>query len=59
MGRCPILPAGERLSWERLKKAICDGEALSLPASAEASAELCGFVKVTTAAAAVARPARR
>ncbi|XP_052156184.1 mitogen-activated protein kinase kinase 9-like [Oryza glaberrima] len=44
LGRCPILPAGERPSWERLKKAICDGEAPSLPASAAASAELRGFV---------------
>lgn len=44
LGRCPILPVGERPSWERLKKAICNGEAPSLPASAAASAELRGFV---------------
>uniref|UniRef100_A0A0E0JL13 Protein kinase domain-containing protein n=1 Tax=Oryza punctata TaxID=4537 RepID=A0A0E0JL13_ORYPU len=44
LGRCPILPAGEKSSWERLKKAICDGEAPSLPATAAASAELRGFV---------------
>ncbi|KAF0898592.1 hypothetical protein E2562_008177 [Oryza meyeriana var. granulata] len=44
LGRCPILPAGERSSWNRLMEAICYGEAPSLPASVAASAELRGFV---------------
>ncbi|XP_040381447.1 mitogen-activated protein kinase kinase 9-like [Oryza brachyantha] len=44
LGRCPILPAGERSSWMKLMEAICNGEPPSVPAGAAASADLREFV---------------
>ncbi|KAL6842811.1 hypothetical protein ACP4OV_027655 [Aristida adscensionis] len=44
LGRCPILPPGEARSFEKLRKAICDGEPPSVPESTAASPELRGFV---------------
>ncbi|KAM0868665.1 hypothetical protein ACQ4PT_041168 [Festuca glaucescens] len=43
-GRCPILPAAQRTSWEMLKEAICCGEPPSVQEIATASASLRGFV---------------
>ncbi|CAO2190993.1 unnamed protein product [Urochloa humidicola] len=45
LGRCPFLgPGGARPSFEKLRKAICDGEPPAPPESAAASPELRGFV---------------
>ncbi|KAM0833076.1 hypothetical protein ACQ4PT_064488 [Festuca glaucescens] len=43
-GRCPILPAAQKTSWEMLKEAICCGEPPSVPEIATASASLRGLV---------------
>ncbi|XP_062202322.1 mitogen-activated protein kinase kinase 9-like [Phragmites australis] len=44
LGRSPILPVGEMPTYEKLRRAICDGKPPSAPESASASAELRGFV---------------
>ncbi|XP_066316433.1 mitogen-activated protein kinase kinase 9-like [Miscanthus floridulus] len=45
LGRCPFLPpGGVRPSFEKLRKAICDGEPPYAPERAAASPELRGFV---------------
>ncbi|OEL19934.1 Mitogen-activated protein kinase kinase 7 [Dichanthelium oligosanthes] len=44
LGRCPFLPAGVRLSFQKLRQAICDGEPPSAPEGSAASPELRGFV---------------
>ncbi|KAJ1284245.1 hypothetical protein BS78_03G190500 [Paspalum vaginatum] len=45
LGRCPFLPrGGVRLSFEKLRHAICDGEPPAVPESAAASPELRRFV---------------